>query len=210
MGSGIGKRAHDKALTALDRINALESGHEQILNGLTQSFELIESRLQMLEELTAAVTSVIGQDEVRDAVVAHRQAQQAARVASAQRSVETALEQGLLLKTDVLPSAEVLSGENAEEVTSKILIVGRELGEDGTALEPGRLQLPMARLVKDVQLQLAGKGPGTVIDTPNNRKFALDEIYTENPNPPAPPSAPEGEVAIEAEVAGTVEEQTNV
>lgn len=201
MGSGIGKRADQKASGALARVEAMESGLQQIIVGCQQSFTLIEQRLQTLEELVTALSKLVGTDQVRDMVTENRRAQQAAAVEAAKAAVAKAVAAEQLLPA-VLPTADEIKAEREGPETDepglldKYLVIGRELTADGTVIQPGRLQLPFSRLLPEIQDKLAGQGPGTTIDTPNDKKFALDEVYIENPTPPVPPE----DAAIEAAV----------
>ena len=211
MGSGIGKRADAKATGALARVEAIEQGLEQVVMGCQQSFNLIEQRLQTLEELVTALSRAVGTEQVRDIVTENRRLQQEAAVEAAKAAIARAVEQKQLLAA-VLPTADQMdaarqadavengddTGGSDEALTSKYLIVGRELDKDGNVIPPGRLQLPFSRLLPEIKTKLAGAGPGTVIDTPNDRKFALDEVYIENPAPPVPDAV---EAAVQDELS---------
>jgi hypothetical protein len=201
MGSGIGKRADAKATGALARVEAIEQGLQQIVIGCQQSFSLIEQRMQTLEELVTAISKAVGTEQIRDIVTENRRLQQEAAVETAKAAVSKAVKAGQLLPA-VLPTEQEMAAARAEDslspasspddqptdeaLTSKYLIVGRELDKDGNVIPPGRLQLPFSRLLPEIKVKLAGQGPGITIDTPNDRKFVLDEVYIENPNPVTP------------------------
>jgi hypothetical protein len=184
MGSGIGKRAHDRALGALDRINALEQGLQNIIEGTQQSLVIVEERLQNIEELLTAAINVAGPDLIKDQVAATRKAKAEARIAAAQKALENALEKKELLPLDKLPGAAEMGATDADEKLANILLVGRELEADGTVSPPGRVQQPLARVMPQLRAALADGVVGTTIELPEGRKFVLDAMYIENPNPP--------------------------
>lgn len=209
MGSGIGKKAHDKAVSALDRIVNLERAVENLWNGTQQSLMLVDQKLQQQDEMVTAIVNILGAEVVRDQVVAQRKAEQEARLEAAKDAVEDAVERQLLLPLERFPSAEEMSAENddVEEKLSKILVVGRELEADGTVTPPGRVQQPLNRILPGIRASLASKSTGDSVDLPEGRKFTVDGLYIENPNPP-PAATPEGAetpaaVSPEASVAET-------
>lgn len=189
MGSGIGKRADNKATTALGRVEALETNLQSLLEAMQQTFGQVENRLKNLDELCSATATVIGVDVVRDAVVENRKARQEAEMAAAKAGLEKALEEKKLLPT-VLPTLAEIEADDAREedqpsLCDKYLVVGKELDAQLNVMAPGRIQLPFSRLLKDVKVKLAGCGADTTIDTVDGRKFVLEGVYFENPEPPA-------------------------
>lgn len=183
MGSGIGKRADEKASGALARIIQLEQGYEGVLKGLNESFGQIESRLHTIEELVTAITMSIGTEQIQDLVLANRKAAEEAQVEAAKVSVAEAVSEGKLVAT-TLPSKEEIEADEDGELCSQYLVIGKEIAPDGEEIPPGRLQLPLSRIKKDVRALLAGAGPGTVVNTNENQQLIVQEVYMNNPNPP--------------------------
>ncbi len=178
MGSGAIKKTAEATSGALQRVQALEVGQQEIIKGVNESFTGIDSRLQTLEEVVTALTMAIGQEQVQDIVIANRKAQTEAQIEAAKNSVAQAVMDGKLVPSTI-PSLEAIEADKDDELCSKYLVIGRELDEAGTALPPGRLQLPLSRILKEVRAKLAGGGPGLIVDTRENQKFALDEVYVE-------------------------------
>lgn len=185
MGSGIVKKTAAQATGALERVTNLEDGLENVVKGVNESFTLIESRLQTLEELVTALTVTVGTEQVQDMVLTNRKVQQDARIEAAKASIATAVTEGKLLPA-TLPSLAEMEADTDNVLVNKFLVVGREMNAEGEVLPPGRLQLPLGRIMKEVRVLLAGAGPGLTVPTPQNQQFVLDEVYVENPNPPVP------------------------
>ncbi len=178
MNKAIGKAAHAKAVTALDRIGNLETIQQTLIDGVGKSFDLVEQRLQRIEELLSAVANTVGPDAVRDQLALIRKENEEAQLKAGTEAVEKAVAEGKLIK-GAIPSLEVLESEDADSITSKTLVIGREFDKDGNVMAPGRLQLPLSKLTKEIQVALAYSEGDLTIETPNGGKFTLDAVYVE-------------------------------
>lgn len=184
MGSGLSKRAGE-VLTSLDRIARAEKSVEALANnlkdtveGCNKSFQLVENRLRSIEEMVLALVDVCGSDAVKasmDRIHANQTQEQLQR---AEEAISEAVKAGNLTAMAVLPNKETLEADVDKSLASKILIVGRQFNKEGQLQEPGRVQLPLVRVVDEVRFALADKKPGDVIEIADGT-FALDAAYIE-------------------------------
>lgn len=190
MGSGIGKRANDKAVSALDRIKDLEDLIEKIVEGTQKSLTMVEERFNNLEEMLTACVNILGGETVRDHIIAGRKARAETAIDAAKVALTDALAKQTLIVLDKLPPAPEMTAEDADQKLLNILVVGRELEADGSETFPGRVQQPLGRILPALRGNLADGTVGTVIDLPEGRSFQVDELYIENPSPPPAVDAP--------------------
>lgn len=177
MGSGIQKKI---SKSALERISGCETTLGEMVKAVNHSFGLISNRFQEQDERLLGLFRVLGvkAEDVADAVKANRLDRVTAQVNAAKAALEAGVANGDIVETDV--------------ISERSLVVGRELNNDGTEIPPGRAQLLVATLNKDVQDELNGKAVGTVVQVTPEAKLEVMQIF----------NVVEKEEVVEAEVEG--------
>lgn len=159
MGSGIGKRANDKAVTALERIERLEKGFQTLLGnqqglleGSNHAFGMTEERLSTQELLCEAITDLLGREKVEDAIKTRIQKTQQEQADKQKAGIEKALSEGQLIV--------------GVGVTEQSIVTGRHVLKDGTFMHPGWQQLMLNQVRPEFRDMLLGKTVGESVEVP--------------------------------------------
>ena len=181
MGSGIGKQLAKKAVQtstgALERVEALEKavdnltkavienakGQQQIMLAVRQALGMVDARLGEQTELTKALVNIVGVKPVMDEV---RRAQ-----------IEDLENKSLLEKAAFDEGVKEGKVVKVDAVSERSVIIGSEVGPDGEALHPLRVQLFFGTLKEEFRPAILGKVVGDVIETPAGTKFTIGEIW---------------------------------
>lgn len=164
-------------LTSLEkRVADVEQTISRVLMAVNQVIANLNKDVGDVAEKLEAVVSILGPDEVAQAVGELRA--QALRDAAekTKADIAKAVTEGKLLK------AEAVTDE-------KSLIVGKEVQKDGTEVPPGYSAVRFLQLKPEYRTKLTGKKVGDVIETENGGNFTILELYEVVP-PPAPEAAP--------------------
>ena len=159
MGSGIGKRANDKAVTALERIERLEKGFQTLLGnqqglleGSNRAFSMTEDRLSTQELLCEAITDLLGRSVVEEAIKARIQATQQKQADEQREGITKALEEGQLIV--------------GVGVTEQSIVTGRHVLKDGTFMHPGWQQIMLNQVKPEFKDSMLGKKVGESVEVP--------------------------------------------
>lgn len=170
-----------KTANALDRLDELEKALPNIVAGVNNSLQQAQQQLQAQSEILDAVIQALGMDTIQNIMAQNRVARAEAQMEADKKGI-----------ADALAAGQIKPGTEVSDVS---IIVGKEIGTDGTVRTPGRVQLPFIRVGEQFKALLKGKKVGESIDLPNGSgKFEVTELYDVVP-PELQPKAPAAEAA---------------
>lgn len=184
--------------SASQRIEDLEKGlmsMYQAFNGVAQDLNVAKEALKILGNKVSSIQAVSQRGEpLTDENVSKAMIEN--NVEDLKQKVDTLITQGILV--------------NQETTADNSFVVGRELNDEGTIVNP-RLQFALAALQPEVQDKIRGHKTGDIVDIQEGKlKFEVLEVYSiEAPKTPqaeateaAPAEAPTTETtATEAPAA---------
>jgi hypothetical protein len=180
MGSGAVKQASERAVSALERINVLESRFSNFEKGVGSAFEQTEDRLGHLEEMMTALINLTGPEQVRDEVVRIRVKQQESALEAAKQGLKESVDLGVLIPALAIPTSTEV--EANPELMTQYLVVCQRKDSQGNTVGIGRSQLALSSFTPEVRIALYGVTPGTVVPIANNETLTVEEVYVQNPD----------------------------
>lgn len=174
MSDSLKKNLSQKNATkgALDRIAALEDSLPRIMQAMDQVLNQLNNRLDALEQVSEAVASHVGTEQVAATIVELR-AKKAQDAADANaKSLAEAVEKGTVKLVDM--------------VSEKALVVGRELDKDGNKVGSDPIQINYQQIKPAFQEQLLGQAVGYKLTTEAEGTFEVLAIYEAVEKPDVP------------------------
>lgn len=167
-----------RPLTLVERIDNIEKALPRINEiGLQRTNVIAKQFGDALGNVVEIVQAVIrlqgdGFDQrIEEEVMAGRRRRAEAELAQAKAVLENLVQNKLMI-----PS---------ETVVDQCLLVGRDFNTKDEIVGVGRVQVEFGQLPDFLKVDLLGKSPGHKF-TNEQGSFIVDEIYIQNPNPPAP------------------------
>jgi len=137
---------------------------QDILRAMRHTFTVVETRLSNIEDIMEAVVYLMGRETVEKKVQELHIEKLESRSAADKTALEMALKEERVVPSEVVGEASI--------------VVGSEVGKDGTPLHPLRVQqLWQAVQNAEMKAALLGKKPGDVIETSIGTKFTINEVY---------------------------------
>lgn len=159
----IANVANKNSRNALQRLDGLEQGVQQLVGATNNAIGQISRQLSQIAEIADAATAILGEDVVAAKVVELRKDRLQKESAQQKAQVDDLLLQGILVP--------------AEKVGEKSLLVGRETDKEGKEVFPGRQQVLFSQVRPDLKEKLLGQAVGAAVETPAGNTFNLVEIY---------------------------------
>lgn len=156
-----------KAATIQDRLDGLQHALQNIVSGVNNQFNQVNTNLDSLALLVEAVVNMMGQEKVLEAM----------QVLQNKRK-EAEMEKAKVMIAEDLASGQIKA---VETVTEASLVVGMFQDGNGTVLGVGRDQLVMSAVKPEVQVLFLGASTGTKVALPDGTQFVVAEIYEAMP-----------------------------
>lgn len=161
----------EKIEGALPRLNEISLHRTQEvakqLGGIIQNLtELCQAMVKVSTDQLAGVGITDFDEKVDAEIQAGRTRRAQAELEKAKQVLETLVQQGTLISSDV--------------VTETSILVGKELDGQGNSVGLGRAQVELGQFNEDIQKELLGQPVGAVFQNAEYG-FEVQEIYVPNP-----------------------------
>lgn len=163
IGTQLAKKALTQTTGALQRLDALEKGQQQILLAVRQTFGLIDARIGGQQASLNALITLFGRDVVEAEIIRQKIAELEENSAKEKAVFDAAVADGKVVK--------------AEVVGDRTVVIGHEVDADGKDLYPTRVQMLYGQLKPELKPAYKDHRVGDVIDTPINTKFTINELW---------------------------------
>jgi hypothetical protein len=167
-----------KRLGAVEKaINQLTTDLGGALRSVGEDMQMLSNALGSIEERLGAAITVLGPDEIREAVQAARAAKVAQQQATLLEAVQKQVVEGRLKPAEKVEDAP--RDESGKPTASGSVVVGVEFDEAGGEVPPGKIVLQMANMKEQFRAPLVGVAPGTDVQVPRKRADGTDVTGTD-------------------------------
>jgi len=163
MSETIANLAQKNARNAMQRVEALEKIIPNIISATNQSLNQLQQQLAQSVEIMDALIQILGEETVGKVMQENRQFRNQKALEEAKARVAAEVDSGAL--------------KPAETVGPNSRIVFQELDANGKALEPGRAEFDVSKMLEPFRTEVQGKKAGDSIKTPAGNTFEIQEVY---------------------------------
>jgi hypothetical protein len=165
----LGKRINGlsgakKQLNALQRLDAIESSFNQLIEQLGKQQVALKNRFDNIERGIDAVAELIGREAVENKAKELHTKQLEEEAARTTEAIEAAVKAGTIEATDKVKDEQTF-------------VVVQQKGPDGTVRTPSKIQIPLNGYVPEVKALLQDKKVGEEVTLPSGDTIIILECY---------------------------------